>query len=76
MEVTVTKPIEDFIERQIAKGYGDASEVTRQAFLRWMDDEDVHPEPPQAREKIQDALNGSFQSHDPKKYDALIASIK
>src|SRR5690348_15112678 len=38
MEIKVTKPIEEFIERQVAKGYADANEVARQALLRWMEE--------------------------------------
>ena len=46
MEITMTKPIEEFIEHQLAKGYADAGEVTRQAFLRWMEEEELDAEPP------------------------------
>ena len=71
MEITVTKPIEDFISRQLAKGYADPSEVTRQAFLRWMEDEDFEPNPPRLAEKIQAARNGKFREFNSKSYDAL-----
>src|SRR5437762_3148997 len=50
MEITMTKPIEEFIARQLAKGYADASEVARQAFLRWMEAEEFDLEPPRLRE--------------------------
>lgn len=74
MEVTVTKPIEEFIEQQLAKGYSDASEVTRQAFLRWMEQEDFDTDPPRLREKLDAARQGKFRPYDPQVYDALIAS--
>ena len=46
MEITVTKPIEQFIHQQLTKGYSDASEVARQAFLRWMVEEEFDGDPP------------------------------
>ena len=73
MEITVTKPIEEFIEQQLARGYANASEVTRQAFLRWMEDEDFDAEPPRLREKIEAARQGKFRPYDPQSYDALLA---
>lgn len=73
MEITVTKPIEEFIERQLAKGYADASEVTRQAFLRWMEEE-FDAEPPRLQEKLEAARQGKFHPYDPQSYDALLAS--
>jgi Arc/MetJ-type ribon-helix-helix transcriptional regulator len=74
MEVTVTKPIEQFIEQQLAKGYSDANEVTRQAFLRWMEEEDFTVDPPGLREKLDAARRGKFRPHDPQAYDALSAA--
>jgi Arc/MetJ-type ribon-helix-helix transcriptional regulator len=74
MEVTVTKPIEEFIEQQLAKGYADANEVTRQAFLRWMDEEEFEADPPRLREKLDAARQGKFRPYHPQAYDALVAS--
>lgn len=74
MEITVTKPIDDFIKQQLAKGYADASEVVRQAFLRWMEEEEFDPTPPQLREKLGAARQGKFQPYDSQAYDALVAS--
>jgi Arc/MetJ-type ribon-helix-helix transcriptional regulator len=74
MEITVTKPIEDFIKEQLAKGYADASEVARQAFLRWMEEEEFDAEPPRLREKIEAARQGKFRPYDPQSYDALLPS--
>jgi Arc/MetJ-type ribon-helix-helix transcriptional regulator len=74
MEVTVTKPIEEFIEQQLAKGYADANEVTRQAFLRWMDEEEFEADPPRLREKLDAARQGKFRPYNPQAYDALVAS--
>lgn len=74
MEITVTKPIEDFIREQVAKGYANEDEVARQAFLRWMAEEDFDAEPPRLREKLEAARQGKFRPYDPQSYDALIAS--
>jgi Arc/MetJ-type ribon-helix-helix transcriptional regulator len=71
MEITVTKPIEEFIERQLAKGYSDANEVARQAFLRWMEDEEFDGNPPRLDEKLTEARQGPFRPFDPQRYDAL-----
>lgn len=75
MEIAITKPIEDFIEQQLAKGYADAGEMTRQAFLRWMEEEELDADPPRLHEKIEAARQGKFRSYDPQTYDALIVSI-
>jgi Arc/MetJ-type ribon-helix-helix transcriptional regulator len=74
MEVTVTKPIEEFIEQQLAKGYANAGEVARQALLRWMEEEEFEPDPPRLREKLEAARQGKFRPYDPKAYDALLNS--
>ena len=74
MEITVTKPIEDFIKQQLAKGYADANEVARQAFLRWMEEDEFDPEPPKLREKIEAARQCKFHLYDPQSYDAVLAS--
>ena len=74
MEVTVTKPIEEFIEQQMARGYANASEVARQAFLRWMEEEEFDADPPRLREKLDAARQGKFRPYDPHAYDALLAA--
>jgi len=74
MEITVTKPIEEFINRQLTKGYADASEVARQALLRWMEEEEFVPDPPRLREKLDAARQGKFRQYDAMTYDALLAS--
>ena len=74
MEITVTKPIEAFIQQQLARGYADASEVARQAFLRWMEEEDFDAEPPRLQEKLEAARQGKFHPYDAQSYDTLIAS--
>lgn len=74
MEITVTKPIEEFIAQQLAKGYADASEVARQAFLRWMEEEEFDAEPPRLREKLEAARRGPFRPYDPQTYNALLAA--
>src|SRR5436190_16611894 len=72
MEITVTKTIEEFIKLQIAKGYSDVNEVTRQAFLRWMDEEEYFPDPPNLREKLDAARQGQFKLHNPREFESLI----
>jgi len=74
MEITVTRPIEEFIEQQLAKGYADASEVARQAFLRWMEEEGFEADTPRLAEKLEAARNGKFRPFDAQLYDALPAS--
>jgi Arc/MetJ-type ribon-helix-helix transcriptional regulator len=74
MEVTVTKPIEEFIEQQLAKGYANPSEVARQAFLRWMEEEEFDADPPRLWEKLDAARQGKFRPYDPQAYDALLAA--
>jgi Arc/MetJ-type ribon-helix-helix transcriptional regulator len=73
MEITVTRPIEEFIERQLARGYSDASEVARQAFLRWMEQEEFDSDPPRLREKLDMARKGKFKPFEASSYDALLA---
>ena len=59
MKLELTKPIERFIERQIKRGYANPSEVARQAFLRWMEQEDEVP--PRLQEKLDQAATGRFR---------------
>lgn len=74
MEVTVTKPIEEFIEQQLARGYTNAGEVARQALLRWMEEEEFNAEPPRLREKLDAARAGKFRPYDPNACDALLVA--
>ena len=75
MEITVTKPIEQFIQQQLTKGYADASEVARQAFLRWMEEEEFAGDPPRLAAKLEEARQGTFRPHNPARYDALASSL-
>lgn len=50
------------------------SKVARQAFLRWMEEEEFDPEPPRLPEKIEAARQGKFHPYDPQSYDAPHAS--
>ena len=74
MKVTLTKPIEEFIQRQIEKGYADPSEVTRQAFLRWMDEEQESP--PRVQEKLQQAANGKLRKGNRAAIRRIIAAAR
>ena len=73
MEITVTKPIEQFIQEQLARGYADVNEVARQAFLRWMEEDDFEADPPNLRDKLAEARRGRFHPHDPARFDALVS---
>ena len=73
MEIAVTKPIEAFIERKLARGYKDASEVARQAFLRWMEEEEFDLDPPRLQEKVDAARQGAFRPYDAQRYHAMSA---
>lgn len=73
MQIMLTPPIEAFIQRQLERGYADVNEVARQAFLRWMEeDEEYAPEPPRLREKLVAAHHGQFRRYQPEAYDALV----
>lgn len=74
VKITLTKPIEDFIKQQLAKGYSDPGEVARQALLRWMEDEAGEEQLPRLHEKIAEARQGPFRPFDPQRYDALVDS--
>jgi Arc/MetJ-type ribon-helix-helix transcriptional regulator len=74
MQITLTKPIEEFIQQQLERGYADASEVARQAFLRWMQDEEYAPDPPRLREKLLEAHRGQFRPYQSEAYDSLMSS--
>lgn len=74
MQITLTKPIEEFIHQQLERGYADPSEVVRQAFLRWMEEEEYAPNPPHLREKLIAAHRGQFRPYLPEAYDSLTAS--
>ena len=60
MKLVLTKPIETFIKQQLTKGYASPSEVARQAFLRWMDEDDEVP--PRLQEKLDEAAAGLFRN--------------
>lgn len=72
MQLTLTRPIEAFIERQLAQGYRDAEEVARQALLRWMaEDSDT---PPGIETKLQEASQGRFVQGDRSAIERIIAA--
>lgn len=58
MQLTLTGPIEAFIQRQVAQGYKDADDVARQAFLRWMNEESDTP--PHIQARLDEAAEGRF----------------
>ncbi len=59
MKIELTRPIEQFIQQQMVKGYTNPSEVVRQACLRWMEVEDDLP--PRVQEKLDQAAAGRFR---------------
>ncbi len=71
MEIALTKPIEEFIESQTACGYSDASEVVRQAFLRWMEDENFRLTGPKLKEKTEEARGARFRQYSASPYQQL-----
>ena len=72
MQLTLTAPIEAFVERQIAQGYKDSEEVTRQALLRWMADESDTP--PHIQARLDEAATGRFVRGDRSTIERIIAS--
>lgn len=72
MEVTLTGPIEAFIQRQVAQGYKDANEVARQALLRWMSEEGDTP--PHIQMRLDEAAAGRFVPGDRSNIQRIIAA--
>ena len=72
MTVTLTPPIEAFIQRQLSLGYKDPDEVARQALLRWMSEESDTP--PCIMEKLTEAANGKFVAGDRSSNQRLLAA--
>jgi Arc/MetJ-type ribon-helix-helix transcriptional regulator len=72
MEITITGPIEAFIQRQVAQGYKNADEVARQAFLRWMSEESDTPAHIQTR--LDEAAAGRFIPGDRSNIQRIIAA--
>lgn len=72
MHVSLTAPMEAFIQRQIEQGYRDEEEVARQALLRWMSEESDTP--PQIQSRLDEAAKGSFKPGDRSAIDEIIAS--
>jgi len=72
MELTLTGPIEAFIQRQVAQGYKDADEVARQAFLRWMSEESETP--PHIQTRLDEAAAGRFIPGDRSNIQRIIAA--
>lgn len=72
MQVTLTGPIEAFIQRQVAQGYKDADEVARQAFLRWMSEESETP--PHIQTRLDEAAAGRFIPGDRSNIQRIIAA--
>ena len=71
MQVTLTQPIEAFIDRQIGQGYKDREEVTRQALLRWMAEE--NDTPPHIQQRLDEAATGRFHPGDRSNIQRIIA---
>lgn len=72
MQVTLTGPIEAFIQRQVAQGYKDADEVARQALLRWMSEESDTP--PHIQTRLDEAAAGHFIPGDRSNIQRIIAA--
>jgi Arc/MetJ-type ribon-helix-helix transcriptional regulator len=72
MQITLTRPIEAFIERQISQGYRNREDVTRQALLRWMAEESDTP--PFIQSRLDEAAIGRFSPGDRTNIERIIAT--
>ena len=72
MQLTLTGPIESFIQRQIGQGYKDGEEVARQALLRWMADE--ADTPPLIQARLDEAAAGRFVPGNRDSIERIIAT--
>ncbi len=72
MQLTLTGPIEAFIQRQIAQGYKDGEEVTRQALLRWMAEDSETP--PHIQSRLDEAASGRFIPSDRTNIERIVAA--
>lgn len=72
MQLTLTGPIEAFIQRQLTQGYKDADEVARQALLRWMAEESDTP--PNIQPRLDEAAEGRFIPGDRANIERIIAA--
>lgn len=72
MQLTLTGPIEAFIQRQIAQGYRDGEEVARQALLKWMSEESDTP--PHIQSRLDEAAGGRFIAGDRSNIERIIAA--
>ena len=77
--INVSKPIEEFIQRKVAAGYPNVDEVARQAFLRWMenDDESAHIDarPPGIDEKMREAARSPLRKVDEGRIERIMAGV-
>lgn len=80
MEITLSKPTEEFVQQQIAKGFQDASVVLEVACRRWMMDEDKQYETDEWRqyvqEKLDEAARGSFRKMEVGDITAMLDRIR
>ena len=74
MQHTLTGPIEAFIQRQIAQGYKDGEEVTRQALLRWMAEDSETP--PQVQSRLDEPASGRFIPGDRANIERIVAAAR
>jgi len=72
MQVTLTGPIEAFVQRQLAQGYKDGEEVARQALLRWMAEESDTPHHIQSR--LDEAAQGRFIPGDRSNIERIVTA--
>ncbi len=72
MQVTLTGPIEAFVQRQLAQGYKDGEEVVRQALLRWMAEESDTP--PRIQSRLDEAAQGRFIPGDRSNIERIVTA--
>lgn len=79
MEITLTPPVEEFIQRKLAEGYESPSKVIEDLCLKVMEeDEDWEADPdnlpPGTLEKLEEARNGIH--HPWSTFDEMLARVK
>ena len=76
MTITLTKPVEEFIQRMVAEGsYPSPTEAVNAACLMWMQESRADETPEwreYVQEKITQAANGSFHSD----WDEMLSRVR
>ena len=75
--ISLTQPLEIFVQRKLAEGYASPDEVARQALLRWMEEDEASLDatPPRLHEKLAEAAKGPFKPVDRRDIERILASV-